>query len=697
MMPPCPQAAKPILIAILWLAATSGCPSPPQDDCADRAEELGFAPCTARIDDQATWEQFSIPAGQIDLVRATKHLVPAHEDARLHTLYVDANRYLLHYDFIVEVFGDRFVGLTPVDYIGLVLDPAQREFYSGTVGQYLRTDGTTVYGFTVWDDLSDPAGGLTQAEVEAAYAQIEPTFGLRPLAWVPVSNRQRTHARTWNLPFATHDPANDIAYEAYTVGTGYGTLRLLPVDELRAAIQEASFGFRDLLVLDDAPLDIERVIAGAVTAARQNELSHLNIRSAARGTPNCYLRDAFEALAQWEGQLVALTCGADSLSVEAATLEDAEAFWAELRPDPVDVPTADLTFDQLTGLLAMPTATPEERADGVRRFGSKAAALGTLYQRIDPELQLQGFGIPFAWYDAFMRSHRWDVDGDELTFAETLERWLADDAFLSDAPLRRSRLEALRGAMRAAPQDTALLEALGARITEVWGTDTHMVRFRSSSNAEDGLQFSGAGLYDSTSVCLADGLDGDDLGPSRCDPDRSNERTLSRALGMVWASLWHMAAFEERAWYGIDHADVAMGILVNDRSVDERANLVVFTGDPAIPGAQRFVVNAQAGDASVVSPRPGEVVEKSLLTLVDGEVTVIDRVRASNLVPAGHVVLDDARLREVGAAMAAIEADYPVDEAPPPGGVVLLDSEWKVLSDGRLIVKQVRPFLRMEN
>jgi hypothetical protein len=47
--------------------------------------------------------------------------------------------------------------------------------------------------------------------------------------------------------------------------------------------------------------------------------------------------------------------------------------------------------------------------------------------------------------------------------------------------------------------------------------------------------------------------------------------------------------------------------------------------------------------------------------------------------------------------MAAIEADYPVDEAPPPGGVVLLDSEWKVLSDGRLIVKQVRPFLRMEN
>ncbi len=35
-----------------------------------------------------------------------------------------------------------------------------------------------------------------------------------------------------------------------------------------------------------------------------------------------------------------------------------------------------------------------------------------------------------------------------------------------------------------------------------------------------------------------------------------------------------------------------------------------------------------------------------------------------------------------------------IDGTVPSGATVLLDTEWKILSDGRLIVKQVRPFLR---
>ena len=363
---------------------------------------------------------------------------------------------------------------------------------------------------------------------------------------------------------------------------------------------------------------------------------------------------------------------------------------------PLEVPPPDLEFDGLTPLLDMPSATPEERTASVTRYGSKAAALGTLYQRIDPDLQLSGFGIPFAYYDAFVEGTAWSYDDLDRTFAETIADWLADEAFAADAPLRRVRLEALRQAMEDAPKDPAHVAAIAAQIEAVWGTDESMVRFRSSSNAEDGLSFGGAGLYDSTSVCLADGLDADDAGPSQCDPDQPHERTIERALGKVWSSLWAMAAFEERAWYGVDHAQVAMGVLVNDRSVREQANMVVFTGEPALPGEDDTVVNAQTGDESVVSPRPGQIVEKSLLTIAGGEVAAIERVRASNLVPAGTWVLDDDRLRELGAAMAAIEAIYPVDEAPPAGGEVLLDSEWKVLEDGRLIIKQIRPFLRTQ-
>ena len=43
-------------------------------------------------------------------------------------------------------------------------------------------------------------------------------------------------------------------------------------------------------------------------------------------------------------------------------------------------------------------------------------------------------------------------------------------------------------------------------------------------------QFSGAGLYDSFSGCLADDLDDDTFGPSHCDETKAGERGAMRAL-----------------------------------------------------------------------------------------------------------------------------------------------------------------------
>ena len=56
-------------------------------------------------------------------------------------------------------------------------------------------------------------------------------------------------------------------------------------------------------------------------------------------------------------------------------------------------------------------------------------------------------------------------------------------------------------------------------------------------------------------------------------------------------------------------------------------------------------------------------------------------------------MLDDARLRELGATLFQIAAAYPVDEAVLPTGRILLDTEWKLRSDGQLAIKQIRPFL----
>jgi hypothetical protein len=139
-----------------------------------------------------------------------------------------------------------------------------------------------------------------------------------------------------------------------------------------------------------------------------------------------------------------------------------------------------------------------------------------------------------------------------------------------------------------------------------------------------------------------------------------------------------------------------MAILVDLRYADELANMVVFTGDPNLVGDHRFLVNAQAGDLEVVSPTPGTWPETTRLTLSAGEVTKIDRVRGSSELPEDQHVLSDAQLEQLGALLAQIAVDFPIDDPPPPDTALLLDTEWKLRPDNTLLIKQIRPYLRRE-
>ncbi|NRA97831.1 MAG: hypothetical protein HRU14_16665, partial [Planctomycetes bacterium] len=242
--------------------------------------------------------------------------------------------------------------------------------------------------------------------------------------------------------------------------------------------------------------------------------------------------------------------------------------------------------------------------------------------------------------------------------------------------------------------DDDLVARLHARIEAMFSRTT-AVRFRSSSNVEDALEFNGAGLYESTGACVADLLDDDDLGPSQCDPDRQPERGVLRALKKVWTSLWTFRAVEERAFFLIPEDRVAMGILVNRAFKAERANGVAFTGNPSNPLDRRYTVVVQVGEESVVSPNPGVLAEKDLLEVVDGEVVRIDRPpQGSSLLPPGEWVLSDEELGELGALLWHIDENFPIDlgEAHERQDV-LLDIEFKIESTGELAVKQVRPFL----
>lgn len=660
--------------------------------CTESAERLGYRSCVCQVPDRMLWASISTRTSTPFELRATKFTLPAREDARLPAVFLDANAFQLHYEFLRQSFPERFGNLGTREYLDMIEDPEHREFYAGALTEYALGGEAVLYGFTLWDDPADPLTTITCDQARTAYAMLDARFDLLPLFFVPSTENQREALGTCDVP--SYDSTRGVDYEAYTEGVGYGTLRRLTLPQLAAAADAEEFGWQDILVMDQAPTDVETVISGAVTGTQQGALSHLNVRSAARGTPNCYIQGAYELLEDWEGRLVRLECGNGYFTVDSATLEEASAFWDTLRPPPLTIPTPDRDYDSTIGLLAVPTDTPKQRAAAVRRFGSKGTNLATLYQRTETSIQLPGFLISMRSYLDFFENRTWTVDlgsGPEShTFSETVATWIREPRFGTDGAWRRERLAALRSAM----ENTPVGLDLSAPIREAFAGDTTMLRFRSSSNAEDALTFSGAGLYDSESGCLADDLDGDEVGPSLCDPNRSSERTVARALAKVWASLWNVRAYNEREWYGIDQLSSAMGVLVDLRIDDELANIVAFTGNPSSPGDERYLVNAQAGELDVVLPDPGVFPEELWLSVTDGRVSDIERVRGSSELPKGTWIVDDDTLEELGTLMWQISQVFPVDAVPPEGTTVLLDTEWKICADGSLVIKQVRPFLR---
>lgn len=659
---------------------------PPELDlCAPTAAHLKKPTCVHRFDDPAIWKANTYGSKN----RWTRYLMPGRDDARLPALFLSAPTWENHILFMQGVFPEKFPGITSHDYYTSVLNDRAREFWAGRVQETGLAPPEPQYSFTVEAPPEDPP---TAAEVTAVWRMVQPRFGLGELAFAPTQTQTRASKKWGPLPFRLVGDSPAVAYEPYQGGEAYGILRRMPVEGFGDG-SGALLSYQDLLVFDLAPVDVVQPVSAVVTGGRQGELSHLAVRSAARGTPTCYASDAWARADALEGRPVHLTCGPEGLTLEASDPAAVLAWQTSRRPPPVDLPDPDLAWEALSDLTATPTTTAAERATSLRRYGAKARNLAALYQRIPESRSLPGFAIPFAAWHQLRTTTQATLDiGDgprEATLGDHLTAIHADERFRTDPAFRRRALAALREAIEAAAVPEAWLttvrQALAARFAP-----TTMVRFRSSSNAEDSVEFPGAGLYDSTSVCLADDQDGDDAGPSRCDPDTAKERGVARGLRKVWASLFTDRAVEERLWYGIPVEDVAMGVLVDPRAKDELANVVVFTGAPH-GGPEGYLVNARRGEAEVVSLDPGQWPDRVRLRVGDRGEVAIDRVAPGS---DGGWALSDERLRELGAAMRHVALVFPLDQAAPEGGTLLLDTEWKVLADGRLVIKQVRPFLR---
>lgn len=633
--------------------------------------------------------------------------------------FQNMRRYPWHLQFLQSFPELR--NITFDAYLALVLRSQTRAFYGGAIrmwpGAPHPSGSLGVMTLTVY---SEP-GQLSVDDIAAAMATFKECspFSASFAAFLPEDAGQKVFARNNHAALLDRgvyvvfpeELSAGIAFEAYSQGEGYGTLRIIPKGQLLE-----NYSIRDVVIVESAPTDIS-IVAGLITADRQSLHSHANLRLIEKGIPNVSIPRIYDdaTVRALDRLLVHLTVTDRAVKIEPARLEDAEAFWARTRPV-VPQPTADLTVGDTKNFDAL-------RAADAIAYGVKASNLGEIHRALPPQARPDGFGIPFALFRDFAVANNID---------DAVEAMLNDPRMKSDAEYKGQKLNDLRDQIRAAAVPPAILNKVYGAIEATFGANaaTTPIKLRSSTNVEDLANLSGAGLYESKRGCLADDRDGDALGPSSClsaeeradlerrldayvaeqqqhperlylqkiinnlNGDLTEEKTVERALKRVWASLWTERAYDEREYYGIDHRLVYMGLAVNASYALEQANAVAVTNlSTATPGLSVRLVS-QVGDEEVVAPEdPTGVPELITFTVTStGGLRDVVKLVSSTRVPAGELVWPRPALESLASRMLLLQRHFEA-EVYPDIRPLRLDLELKLSREGEAEVKQARPFV----
>ena len=587
-------------------------------------------------------------AAAVDQARATTYLVPAHAGARLPTLFVDAQAFdepseSLHFKFLTTSFPELAL-LDYEAYLELTLDPIRREFFAGSITAFIEP---AVYGITIWDRGVDPTATIECGQFKRVYDDVRARVTIGDVVVQPANNLQReVLAACPGVP--TYDPSTALDYEAYTVAKGCGTVRRFTLAEL----PRAQFGWQDVLVTEEAPLDVDTIVAGIVTGTRQGELSHLNVRSASRGTPNCYVKDAYTLFEQHDGALVELECTGHDAFVTAISPEQAEQCWEAARPDPVTIVPADLSWTELEPLLSLSTQTVAERVTNVGRFGSKGAQPRHAVSAYRSGVAAGGLRHPalplrrLRERARFRCAHRHALERPAVC---ERRRVAQKPSWPSSAPICASR-----------GCDPALVSTIGDMIIA-----TPRQRRCDGALSQQQQRRGCARVQRSRPLQFHERLSGRRNRRRRCpaEPLRSRQGQKSATSAARSKKSGRRCGTPKPTTSALGTASIIatspMGVLVNTRTKLERANIVGFSGNPLVAGDDRYLINAQLGELAVVSSIPGVWPEKDLLSVDGGVVTDIERARGSTQLPEGQWVLSDGQLPTLGAALATISEVLP--------------------------------------
>lgn len=617
--------------------------------------------------------------------------------------FQDCREYMFHYDFAADLVTP-FVGMTPQQFDQATLYETDQQGILGAVVmppdagwpepfayqeygiQFVRRDPYTkeevaeLFGIVKSSIEADPN---VRAFYFPAYEQVataEANEDWFDSQGIPVSSASR-----WT-------PGNVV----YSSGWALGRLKYFQGNNIAYSYQTGQLEPNDILLTDGVPAKIP-FLAGIISLSPSTPNSHVAILAKSYGVPFVYLALAEDVGRAWEllGHRIVLRgfegwydIDVRLIDIEGVLDEDTIDEILELKAPPVleISPTADYgTYSASTaGLL------PSD----IKYFGGKAANFGILRTAIPDDCPV-ATAFSFDLWNGFL--------DQMLAVGRTLREEIgARLAPYTYPPSDMAALSADLAFVRSLFTATYLTEFTQAQTDAVVATlqdpqyafdPNKNIRFRSSTNVEDSNHFTGAGLYDSYSGCLADDLDGDTRGPCICDPVEQNERGVFRAIRKVYASFYNDNAFLERLRYGINESDVGMSLLVHHSFPDEieLANGVA-TVEKWYGDNWELKLVTQLGAVSVANPEDGSIPEE-VTVLHYGSSAYATLDQASNLVQLGGTVLDwdDEYIELSRLLIAAGEEFINVTGKSNP----LLDFEYKkVAPEGRLIVKQIREIPR---
>lgn len=609
--------------------------------------------------------------------------------------FQNSKLYEIHYDFVKANIKRTFdMANFESNYYGT---DEEREFYLGSISYY---EGPGIWALELAG--YDTATVAIVQKVFEVIAQ-DKAFFRTALAFHPQSESQQAVASQLELSIpivTTDDIYAGTDYQPLSPASSMGVLTFLTA----ADVSSGTFiPYYSIVVLDEAPNDIS-VVSGIITEQFQSSLSHVNVLSLNRKTPNMGLRNAKSnaKLLKYKDQWVELTVASDIWDVTPVTDKQGEAYFEAHRPTPKALPDMDLTQKELKDVVdILPdyitlNSSPASIRETVRaeilkttnQYGGKTVNYAIM--ALVPGLPMQkAFGIPVYYYVNFM---------EENGFFDMVDSYLADRdpitgesiAFTTNSYVRQEALRDLRNAMMKGNIDQGLQDMLKAKLAAEYtapdGTPTKM-RFRTSTNSEDLDGFPCAGCYESHTG------------------DPSNWQNVLDAIRLTFTSTWLFRTFEERSYYGIDHKTVGMALLVHPYFPNETANGVAVTANPfdaAQVNAEAYYVNvAYGGDAEVVHLPDGVTTDQFLYYVgASGNATSYISRWNQSLPDGKTTVLSDAQVSQLVQALTLIKNVFKKAYTRDSGWYAM-DVEFKFApqtergiptSDPVLWIKQARPY-----